>query len=138
MKTKQAKTKKPKRRIERGPYWHVHHLKLWEYCYDVAERRAYIRSDKPIDERPIRLRLMKPITHVGLTKTQWEMVKELKAMERKFRQLRKHDWTGVGMHLVRARINRLAKKLNPILNRVHKKQCPNCPWNGRTIFPIQP
>ena len=47
-----------------GLYWHVHHDQLWEYCYDPAGRRAYIKAKKPRRERALRLRLMQPVRGV--------------------------------------------------------------------------
>ena len=48
------------RKIE-GFYWHVHHDKLLEWCYDYNERVEYIKTEKPKHERKLRLNLFKPV-----------------------------------------------------------------------------
>ena len=49
------------RKRKTGFYWHVHHDVLCEWCYDYDERVAYIKADKPANERKTRLRLFKPV-----------------------------------------------------------------------------
>ena len=51
----------PTKRKASGLYWHVHHDRLFEWCYDYAERAEFIRTDKPEHERALRLRLMQPV-----------------------------------------------------------------------------
>jgi uncharacterized coiled-coil DUF342 family protein len=45
----------------KGFYWHIHHDKLCEWCYDYDERVNYIKTEKPENEIQTRLRLMKPV-----------------------------------------------------------------------------
>ena len=44
-----------------GMFWHVHHNKLVEYCYDYKKRVAYIKNNKPPNEVSLRLKLFKPV-----------------------------------------------------------------------------
>ena len=41
-----------------GLAFHVHHMKLVEWCYNLDERVQYIRDCKPAEEVPTRLRLL--------------------------------------------------------------------------------
>jgi len=38
-----------------GFYWHCHHDKLLEFCYDYDGRVAFIKKNKPVNEIPERL-----------------------------------------------------------------------------------
>jgi hypothetical protein len=44
-----------------GLYWHVHHDKLLEWCWDYDERVAFIKHNKSSREIEPRLRLMQPV-----------------------------------------------------------------------------
>ena len=55
---------------EPGLYWHVHHDVLAEWCYDYEERAQYIRTQKPQDERELRLRLFQPVQ--GQLAAEWD------------------------------------------------------------------
>ena len=48
-------------KTKQGFYWHVHHDKLVEYCYNYKERAEYIKKNKPKHEIKTRLRLFKPV-----------------------------------------------------------------------------
>ena len=89
--------------------WHVHHEALWEDLTEPIERRIqYIKENKPQKEIATRLRLLKPVKDTSL------MLK-LAPIDKDYEDKR-------------APIDKAIEKL-------HKKECPNCPWNGRTIFP---
>lgn len=49
-----------------GFYWHVHHDKLMEWCFDYKRRVEYIKSNKPDNEINIRLRLLQPVKDIGI------------------------------------------------------------------------
>jgi len=44
-----------------GMFWHVHHDKLCEWCYDYQERADFIKNEKPKNEIEIRLNLFKKV-----------------------------------------------------------------------------
>lgn len=89
-------------------YWHVHHDVLCQPCDSASRRRREIRESKP--GFVLRLRLLKPVR--GLIPVS-------------LRKLTRTDW------------NRfvIAASGSRFLKRLHKKECPRCPWNGITIFP---
>ena len=98
--------------MKHGFYWHVHHDKLVEWCYDEKERLRAIRS-KPAREVALRVRLFKPILQVppGL-------VEAYAAYDK--------AW---------AAYNKAYTAAMPELELLHKQECPDCPWDGQTIFP---
>ena len=96
-----------------GWYWHVHHEILYEWCYDYDERVGYIKAEKPPEEVEIRLRLMQPVRDVPakLTKARTEYDK------------------------ARVEYDRAGVECFSEIKVLHRAQCPNCPWDGNTIFP---
>jgi hypothetical protein len=107
-----------------GLYWHVHHENLWEYCYDVKGRIEYIKKSKPKAEIKTRIRLMKPImARLGDAKA-WAAYAKAGAACDKARAAYDKARAAWG-----ATIKPDAIKI------AHAKECPNCPWNGNTIFP---
>ena len=76
-----------KKQIKSGFYWHVHHDKLIEYCYDYDERVDYIKKEKPRNEIETRLRLFKPVKH--LERLPKEFVKQGRNMLKHGRNLMK-------------------------------------------------
>jgi hypothetical protein len=92
--------------------WHVHHDKLVEPLTEPFEVRvAYIKANKPEEEIETRLRLMKPVRgHLPI------LVKA------------RAEWVKADAEWDKARAD-------PSVLALHAKECPNCPWNGATIFP---
>ena len=112
----------------KGFYWHVHHDKLLEWCYDRDERIEYIRKDKPKHEIKLRLKMFKPVRG----KLPAEVVKAReshdKAKEAYYKAEKAYDkaWEAYGKSI---------EKHKKAIERLHEKECTNCPWDGRTIFP---
>lgn len=104
-------------------YWHLHHLELIEVATEpIKNRIAYIKKYKPLEEVPLRLKLLK------------------KVRGRLSFKLRYFSWLEK-LNASRYRAESLDYELqNPTMYKeietLHKKECaPDCPWNGRTIFP---
>lgn len=97
--------------MKSGIAFHCHHDKLFEYVYDYDERVKYIKESKPKNEVDLRLRLFKMIPEdllPGRESIKWK--KYIKA------------W--------RAYIQKYEKDFITL----HEKLCPECPWNGESIF----
>ena len=109
-------------------FWHLHHDVLMGYSTNIEERIDYIKTRKPEDEVPIRLKLLKPIKGKVPKKffDRWEKCfkKEIKEFEKT------HVYNTYQMAIKKA--YKTAEKEVELL---HKKECPNCQWNGETIFP---
>jgi hypothetical protein len=99
--------------------WHVHHGRLYELLNEPIEnRRSYIRREKPKEEVEIRLKLLKVI--------KGKIPKALKD------GLISYEVGGeIGWNQKEA----LYHKYSFRMENLHKKECKNCPWNGKTIFP---
>jgi len=87
-------------------YWHVHHDLLFEWCYDYDERVKYITDHKPIEEQPTRLRLFQPVQNVP-----------------------------GGLNKAREAYHKAGEAYDPEMKALHSIECPNCPWDGVSIFP---
>ncbi len=149
--------------VQKGFYWHVHHGRLIEFCYGYEERASFIRTDKPTDEQETRLRLFKPVkgslpqeviearqvcdkarqvcdkarqaytkarqvcdkARQAYTKARQVYTKAWKAREKAWQAYDK-AWQAC----VEALNNNMLA-----ITALHEKECPNCPWNGKTIFP---
>ena len=113
-----------------GLTWHLHHDKLVEWCADYKGRSDYIRECKPPSEINTRLKLFKFVkTPPANVVAAWGEL--YKAWEDRSINPTAHSeaW---GNYL------ETLKKAMPALVKLHKVECPNCPWNGTTIFPKEP
>ena len=106
-------------KIETQPlYWHVHHDKLIEPLTEPASIRAdYIRTHKSKDEVKLRLQLFKPASNeANQAWAEYEKVKRPALAE--YEKVKRTAWA----------------EYEKTIEKLHKKECPNCPWNGVTIF----
>lgn len=103
----------------RKPTWHYWHRTLLAIGRSpITYRREEIRESKPQHERKTRLRLLKYVRG-RLPK---DVLQVLQAQ------------AGFGVNTDRG-ISRLPTASRKAIIRLHKKECPDCPWDGRTIFP---
>ena len=130
--------------------WHCHHDTLVEQCYDFNARCRHIRMLKPPDEWARRLRLFKPVKETELPEKVMDALDELnKRIEELNKLVQEHGDVSL-LHTKEAiaywghreAIEGSRKKLHlavkaemDFFKKLHKIECPNCPWNGRTIFP---
>lgn len=82
-----------------------HHKIHWEYCYDFEGRVAYIKANKPADEIPTRLKYLAIVPN--------ELLPGRDSVE----------WATYD------------KRFSKELDVLHDKLFPDCPWNGKTMFP---
>ena len=138
-----------KQKIQTGFFLHVHHDILLEWCHNYDERVAFIRNEKPKEEQETRLRLFKPFKG----KLPQEVVKAAQEYNKAWQELNKawqeYNKAKQKYNKARQEYNKAAQEYdkaeqeyNKVLNdnkelieALHKAECPNCPWNGRTIFP---
>ena len=99
---------------------HCHHEQLAEPLTQPPEKRiAYILSYKPIEEQALRLHLFRPIHTAAVKAAQATYHAAIKAAEATYNAA-----------VEAARATRAAAVIP-----AHQAECPDCPWNGRTIFP---
>jgi hypothetical protein len=110
-----------KQDTKHGFFWHIHHKTLLEWSDDIDERIDYIKSDKPEEEVETRLRLMKPV--------QGELPKEV------FESGKAYDEAWKALDEARKAWEEALQRNKGVIEELHRKECPNCPWDGKTIFP---
>ena len=126
------------------PFWHVHHcMYLIQWTYEPIERRIeYIQAYKPKHERATRLRLLKPVqgklpdelVQAGAVFSQaWAMLDQAWATYRQ--AWATYDQTGIVYDQARAAYDQAYRACLPAIEALHAQECPECPWDGRTIFP---
>jgi len=121
-------------------YWHVHHDTLVEWCFDYKGRVRYIRTEKPKDERKLRLRLFQPVKDsfpeelVKVGQAYDVAWRALRAFCGPRRVLRSLDDPGLTLGKARQAYRKALIKHKDTLEALHAKECPNCPWNKHTIF----
>ena len=111
--------------------WHVHHETLIERLTEPIESRIeYIRDNKPKNEIDTRLRLLKLVNDQAraekaqseydaiVSKAQSEYNAIFSKARSEYDAIRSKAWSDSG------------------LDALHKKECKKCPWDGKTIFPM--
>jgi hypothetical protein len=120
-----------------GWYWHVHHGILADPLTEpLRDRVRRIEADKPKSEVETRLRLMKPVRG-KLPKAYAEAWKAYVEAGGAYVEARK-AYVEAGEAYVEATKAYVEAGKAPELLALHAKECPNCPWDGRTIFPKEP
>ncbi len=136
--------------IQKGFYWHVHHRIIVEFCHDYEGRVLYIRTKKEKHERDTRLRLCQPVKdmpqEVIEARRAYEEAEQIcneaeQAYEEagrvygngKAHQACVEAWEAC--YNVRQAYYEALNNNMPAIIALHKEECPNCPWDGKTIFP---
>jgi len=127
--------------------WHVHHDVLLEPLVEPIETRiAFIKAHKPKKETATRLRLLKPVKGplpAKLLKAGKASVKAWKAYDKAWKAYDKAWKASVkaGEAYDKAweasvKAGEASVKAGEAVDvlALHAKECPGCPWNGRTIF----
>jgi hypothetical protein len=122
---------------KKGWFWHVHHDTLIEWSDDIDERIEYIKIGKPANEIPLRLKLLKlvkgEIPDAAWQKAGAALEKADAAWQKAGAALEKADaaWQKAGAARQKAGA---ALETNKKVLALHQKECPDCPWDGKTIF----
>jgi len=100
-------------------FWHVHHDMLLEPLTRLLKKRIdYIKENKPKKEIALRLKLIKPVKG----KLPRKMVEAWEARDKAW-----DAWEKAWKTWDKA-------KSDAHILALHKKECPNCSWNGQTIL----
>ncbi len=145
-------------------YWHVHHNVLVEVLTEPLENRTtYIDKHKPLEERKIRKQLLKPVKgqlpvaveEAGQTYNKtWQAYDEAgracdKAQEAYGKAGRAWEEAERAWDEARRAWNEAGRAYEEAgraweeaqraylgeIEALHKQECPDCPWDGHTIFP---
>ena len=131
-------------------YWHIHHKLILEFATEPIENRIkYIRESKPKSEIALRLKLLKPVRGKlpdDVDKAGAALVKARAALD-KARVAYVKAWVayvkarvayvkaGADVDKALAALDKAIADNLPAIMALHDKECPNCPWDGKTIFP---
>jgi hypothetical protein len=113
-------------------YWHVHHAILAEPLTEPIENRiAFIKANKPEAEVETRLRLMSPVRSLPRTEARATYQEARAAYEKAYEK----TWAASDKAL--AAYEEAWVALEKDMIPLHAEQCPDCPWDGKTIFPAK-
>jgi len=111
-----------------GFAWHVHHNMLVEpLLVPLKERMAYIKECKPAQEQELRLRLLKPVKGT--------LPPELIEAGQAYNEARRaYDEAWQAYIEAGLACKEMIQVHKEEIERLHAEECPDCPWDGKTIF----
>jgi hypothetical protein len=127
-------------------YWHIHHDILCEPLIGMIKDRIHcINTEKPECERATRLRLLRPVQHPDRLPIQ--LVEARKAYDEAWKAYgeagkaygeagKAYGEAGKAYDEAWKAYGEAGKACAPELERLHREECPGCPWDGYTIFPV--
>ena len=123
-------------------YWHIHHGVLLEPSDDIGERREYIKNNKPVEEIPIRLHLLKevkgrlPEAYDEAYRAYYEAYRDYYEASKAYDEASKAYYEASKAYDEAYRAYYEACRACKLeIEALHELECPNCPWDGKTIFP---
>ena len=121
------------------PFWHIHHDTLLDWTHEPVEKRIeYIQMRKPEHEQATRLRLLKPVRgKLPDTLIQAEAVHG-QAWATYDRAKAAYDQAWATYDRAKAAYDQAYRAYLPAIEALHAQECPECPWDGCTIFPEKP
>ena len=135
--------------IKSGFAFHLPHDRLVDFCFDYDERVKSIKVDEPQDEQALRLRLLQMIPESRLPRPlieAWETYNEArktyheawktfaKAEKACLEVWEAYEEAGKVFDEAEEAYEEAWKICEPELIKLHEELCPNCPFNGSTIF----
>ena len=132
--------------IKRGLAFHCHHDSLVEYVHNYDERVKFIKTSKPKKEQSLRLRLFQLIPDEkvpGKDSLEWEAYDKAWVAYDKARAAYNKAWeacekTWEAYIEASATWNKAKaayiEKYRREIEELHKELCPDCTWNGKSIF----
>ena len=124
-------------------YWHIHHEILIEETTNIQERIDYIREGKPEDEIPLRLKLMTPVLHPEKLPVSFRKASEAylkareaydKAWEAYYKAWEAYDKAWEAYIKAGEAYYKALEACVQQIEKLHREEHPDCPWNGKTIF----
>ena len=122
-------------------YWHVHHDILCESSGNIEERIEWIKNNKPQEEIELRLRLLREVkgklpeaykTAQEAYKITWNAYKMTWNTYKTAQEAYK---TAQEAYKITCKAyETIWKAYKEEIEKLHKKECPGCPWNDSTIF----
>lgn len=120
-------------KVKKGMYWHEYHLGLISYCFDYDARWQNILAYKPKREIESRIKWFQPVKGKlpdAVVKAAKILTKIKAAYDKADSPRTWNAWNGA-----RAAFNRAIADNKSTIEKLHKKECPNCTWDGeRLVF----
>ncbi len=121
--------------MKTGFAFHCHHDTLVEWVTDYDERVKYIKENKPESEQELRLRLFKMIPPDRLPPELYKAGDDYdKALDAYNKAGDAYNKAWDACTKARPAYDKAWAAYLPALIALHKELCPNCPWDGNTIF----
>lgn len=127
-------------------YWHIHHNRLFESAKEpISNRKTYIKQNKPKSEQKLRLKLLKPIKLTQEIKDLLEVINDYYDYDYGYY----YDYNYLYNYTYNYYYNYNNYFRQPLdeqiliycliasyqlIEELHEEQCPNCPWDGKSIF----
>ena len=111
---------------EKQIVWHAYHAGSLCQLVDLKARQVEIEETKPECELPIRRLLMRPV--IG------QLPKEFITACKIETAVREASWEVRKAARERQETSYVKHKVE--IERLHAIECPGCPWDGETIFPM--
>ena len=112
-----------------GFAFHCHHDTLFEWVAGYDERVAFIKEYKLKREVTRRLKLFQMIPEDRIPKA---LLKAREAYDKAI-EARAKAIEAYGKAI--EAYGKAEGKYTPQMKKLHSELCPDCPWNGKTIFP---
>jgi len=138
-------------------YWHIYHDQLLGFSDNIQERIKYIKRYKPKCETDLRLALLKPVQGKlpRIVIKSGESHEKARVVCEKLWIAGQEAWMthpeeafaaymakeeaynkALAVYVkTQEAYNKTLKAYQAEIEALHKKECPNCPWDGKTIFP---
>ena len=122
--------------------WHVHHDVLVELLVEpIKYRQQDIRQNKPEEERERRLALLKPVLGIlpdSVIKAGAAYAQAVDAYAKAWAtrgSIAAFGKAGDVYDKAEADFKEVCQTEYLAIEALHKLECPNCTWDGKTIFP---
>ena len=125
-------------------YWHVYSDVLLGWYNNYDEEVDYIRNRRSLNEQLVHLRLFKPVKGRlpnEVIETGQAYGKAEQAYNDRARQASYKTWQAYDRARWKAWYEAWKAYENTLndnkaaIEKLHSIECPNCPWDGNTIFP---
>lgn len=137
-------------KIKKEWWLHIRHYKLAEQSDCIEKRIEFIKACKPIEEQELHLKLLKKVKNQQAMQEYDQAHKRAWKARDQARQeyelAREQAWQAYDNQTYEQEYeqeyeqalqtyNQALQTYTLAIEALHKLECPDCPWDGHTIFP---